>query len=56
VATRYPVLVSTLLIVLGIMLPLLDSSTVLVLLLEWACLRRLPRARHFLGLAAPPGV
>jgi hypothetical protein len=37
-ATRYPVLVSTLLIVLGIMLPLLDSSTVLLL----------PRARIFL--------
>ncbi len=52
-ATRYPVVLITSLIVLGIVLPLLGGSMLLVLLLEWACLRRLPRARHFLGLVQP---
>jgi uncharacterized iron-regulated membrane protein len=52
-ATRYPVVLMIWLIVLGIVLPLLGGSMLLVFLLEWACLRRLPRARHFLGLVQP---
>ena len=51
-STRYPRLLMSALVVLGCVLPLLGGSMLLVLLIERVCLRRLPRARHFLGLAA----
>lgn len=49
--TRYPMLVVTLLVLLGIALPLLGASMLVVLLVERIGLRHWPRARHFLGLA-----
>jgi uncharacterized iron-regulated membrane protein len=52
-AARYPYVLIALLIALGIFLPLLGISMLLVWLIEWLCLRRIERARVFLGLAAP---
>jgi uncharacterized iron-regulated membrane protein len=43
----------TLVVLLGIYLPLFGASLVLVLLLEATFLRRVPRVRHWLGLPAP---
>lgn len=40
-----------LIVLLGVFLPLFGLSLVIVRLLEWAWLRRWPRAAHFLGLA-----
>ncbi len=52
-AARYPVPMLALLMLLGVLLPLLGASMLLVLVLERTCLRRLPHARRFLGLASP---
>jgi uncharacterized iron-regulated membrane protein len=49
----YPYALIALLIFLGIFLPLLGGSMLLVWLVERLCLRRFPRTRVFLGLAAP---
>jgi uncharacterized iron-regulated membrane protein len=49
---RYPRVFVGLLVVLGVVLPLLGVSMLVVLLLERLVLRRFHRARHFLGLAA----
>jgi uncharacterized iron-regulated membrane protein len=50
---RYPRLVIALLIVLGVVLPLLGVTMVLVLVIERWLLRRFPSARHLLGLSGP---
>ena len=51
-AARYPYVLIALLVCLGIFLPLLGVSMLLVWLVEWLCLRRIERARVFLGLSA----
>jgi uncharacterized iron-regulated membrane protein len=48
----YPRMLIALLILLGILLPLLGASMLLVWLVERVCLRRFERARVFLGLSA----
>lgn len=45
----------TLVVLLGIYLPLFGASQLLVLLLEWALLRRIPPVCRWLGLNAPAG-
>lgn len=50
---RYPNVLVAVLICLGIFLPLLGISMLLVWLVERLCLRRVERARVFLGLAEP---
>jgi uncharacterized iron-regulated membrane protein len=50
---RYPHALIALLIFLGIFLPLLGGSMLLVWLIEHLCLRRIERTRVFLGLSAP---
>jgi uncharacterized iron-regulated membrane protein len=50
--TRYPTLVLGILVLMGIFLPLLGASMVLVLILERLVLGRFPAARRFLGLTA----
>lgn len=50
---RTPIAMLALLVVLGIVLPLLGITMLLVLAIERAWLRHCPRARHFLGLGAP---
>jgi uncharacterized iron-regulated membrane protein len=50
---RYPAAGIGALVVLGIVLPLLGISMLLVLLLERLALRRWPRASHLLGLTPP---
>jgi uncharacterized iron-regulated membrane protein len=50
---RYPHALIALLILLGIFLPLLGASMLLVWLIERLCLRRLEPARVFLGLSTP---
>jgi len=52
-AARYPHALLALLGLLGIVLPLLGGSMLLVWLVERLCLRRFERTRTFLGLAAP---
>ncbi|GGA15309.1 PepSY-associated TM helix domain-containing protein [Dyella caseinilytica] len=49
---RYPYALITFLVCLGVFLPLLGMSMLLVWLIEWLCLRRIERARVFLGLSA----
>jgi uncharacterized iron-regulated membrane protein len=50
---KYPALLLGLLAVLGVFLPLLGASMLLVLLVERLCLRRIARISAFLGLAPP---
>jgi uncharacterized iron-regulated membrane protein len=50
---KYPALLLGLLVVLGIFLPLLGGSMLLVLLIERLCLRRIGRVSTFLGLSSP---
>jgi uncharacterized iron-regulated membrane protein len=50
---RYPYALIALLVFLGIFLPLLGGSMLLVWLIERLCLRRIERTRVFLGLSAP---
>lgn len=49
---RYPYLLIALLVFLGIFLPLLGGSMLLVWLVERVCLRHITRVRIFLGLSA----
>ena len=49
-ASRYAPAFVVMLCLLGLLLPLLGASMLLVLAIERLWLRRLPRARHFLGL------
>ena len=49
---RYPRVLIGLLLLLGVLLPLLGTSMVIVLLLERLVLARMERARRFLGLGA----
>jgi len=51
-AARYPAAIIALVCVLGVLLPLLGATLVLVLILEWGVLRRFPGAQHILGLTA----
>ncbi|WP_036142553.1 PepSY-associated TM helix domain-containing protein [Luteibacter sp. 9135] len=51
---RYPALIVAVLVVLGLLLPLLGVTMVLVLLIERWLLRRFPSTRHLLGLSGPP--
>lgn len=48
---RYPWGMVLALMTLGVVLPLLGASMIAVLLLEWLVLRRIPRLKHFFGLA-----
>ncbi|HEV3165817.1 MAG TPA: hypothetical protein VGZ22_17445 [Isosphaeraceae bacterium] len=50
---RFSVGLLTLVVLLGIYLPLFGASLVLVWLLEATFLRRIPRIRDWLGLPAP---
>ncbi|HTV84279.1 MAG TPA: PepSY domain-containing protein [Dyella sp.] len=50
---KYPAVLLGLLGMLGVLLPLLGASMLLVLLIERVCLRRIERVRTFLGLASP---
>ncbi|KJV36976.1 PepSY-associated TM helix domain-containing protein [Luteibacter yeojuensis] len=50
---RSPVVVVALVCVLGVLLPLLGATLVLVVVVERIVLRRFPAARHVLGLTAP---
>ncbi len=52
-APRFSVSLLTLVVFLGIYLPLFGASLVLVLLLEATVLRRIPRIREWLGLSSP---
>ena len=52
-AARYPHALLALLVFLGVFLPLLGISMLLVWLAERFCLRHIERTRRFLGLAAP---
>ncbi|GLQ97705.1 PepSY-associated TM helix domain-containing protein [Dyella mobilis] len=51
IETQYPRVLIGLLTLLGIVLPLLGISMLLVWLTEHLCLRRIERVRHFLGLS-----
>lgn len=51
-SARYPCVLIGLLVFLGVFLPLLGVSMVLVWLIEHLCLRHIASARHFLGLPA----
>jgi uncharacterized iron-regulated membrane protein len=54
VTAKYPWVLISLLVLLGIFLPLLGISMLLVLLIERVCLRRIERVSAFLGLAPQP--
>ena len=51
---KYPGALLGLLVMLGVFLPLLGASMLLVLLIERLCLRRIEGVSTFLGLAPPP--